>query len=180
MKEKKILNSSKGFTLIEIIIAVSILLFGVVLVYSAFSSMTALTYGVSSRFTAVYLASEGLEIVRNLRDNNFIAMASDPSNGAITWSMGLVGSPCDNGCIASYKTVNAGQLALYDGEFLGLNTQGFYGHDANSTPTIFKRKITINPVQGTDDILKVNVVVLWSYNNQDFNFQVDEYLYNWL
>ncbi len=180
MQVKKNLNSSRGFTLIEIIIAVSILLFGVVLVYSAFSSMTALTYGVSSRFTAVYLASEGLEIVRNLRDNNFIAMASDPSNAGITWSLGLAGNPCDRGCIASYKTINTGQLALYDGEFLGLNAQGFYDYDANSTPTIFKRKITISPVEGTSDILKVNVVVLWSYNNQDFNFQADEYLYNWL
>ncbi len=162
-------ENGAGFTLIEIIVAISILSFGILLVYNAFSMIVNLTYNISSRFTAAYLAQEGLEIVKNLRDNNYI-------NNTV-WSTGLTG--CTTGCQADYKTENPAQLMPYNNAFLALNDDGFYSYDAGGSPTIFTRKITINNVLGNSDILNVDVLVSWSYRGQSFSFDANEYLYNW-
>ncbi len=166
-------ESGAGFTIVEIIIAISILSFGIVSVYSVFSGIVILTYNISLRFTAAYLAQEGVEIVRNIRDNNFINMVSNPN---LKWSAGLIGSPCNTGCQADYKTQTLNQ---YNNTFLGLNNGGFYSYDTGATPTMFKRKIIISPVLGTGNALNVAVVVIWKYAGQTFTFKAEEYLYNW-
>ena len=168
------LQSSGGFTIMEMVISISILAFGIVLVYGAFSLVTLLTYGASARFTAVYLAQEGLEIVRNLRDNNFI-------NGE-EWSLGLNTPPCSTGCRADYTTKEYTEFLPDTSQFLGLDSEGFYGYEAGGSPTIFKREITITPLEGFvgfEDGLNVNVRVDWIYNNKEFNYQASQHLYNW-
>ncbi|KKP42240.1 MAG: hypothetical protein UR31_C0017G0019 [Parcubacteria group bacterium GW2011_GWA2_33_14] len=164
---------STGFTIIELIITIAILSFGILGAYSAFAPFFTLTYNVSYRLTAVYLAQEGLEIVRNLRDNNFI--------NSNNWSDGLL--ECDLGCQLDYKTGTSvesfeNQLKLYDpGEFLKINSDNFYSYDLGDT-TKFQRKITINQESGTD-VLKVSVIVTWDYNGKPFSFESEGYLYNW-
>ena len=60
-----------GFTIIELIITIAILSFGIIGVYGAFSPMVSLNSAIASKFTASQLAQEGFEVVRNIRDNNF-------------------------------------------------------------------------------------------------------------
>lgn len=174
-------KDSAGFTMIELIITIAILSFAVIGVYGAFSLTSTLTFNISSRFTAAYLAHEGFEIVRNLRDNNFISSAAPQP----FWSYGLTG--CATGCQLDYKTGTAIQgpenlLAIYDpNNFLKLNSDGFYSYDTCPTcqDTKFKRKITISPISGTSDALKVAVLVEWNYNGKSFSFETNGYLYNW-
>ncbi len=162
----------RGFAMAELIIAISVLSFGVVLVYGSFYNISTVTYSIAPRFTASYLAQEGLDIVRNIRDNNFI--------NARTWSVGIVGSPCDTGCQMDYKTQTSSQFAPYnDNAFLGLNSDGFYSYDVGATPTVFRRKVTITPVTGTNDTLHVESLVTWTYKGQLLSFKIDDYLYNW-
>jgi prepilin-type N-terminal cleavage/methylation domain-containing protein len=178
MKEKKKNTQQGGFTMIEMIIAVSILSFGIVAMYGAFSSMVILTSGISSRFTAAYLAQEGLEIIRNLRDDNFISIAASPSGDELLWSSELLTTPCTSGCMVDYKTINTSQLVADSGVPLALDSDGFYGY-TGGTPTMFHRTITIAPVSGTADAIQVDVLVTWDYNGQSFSFDANEYLYNW-
>lgn len=167
-------RKKNGFTMIELIITIAILSFGIIGVYMAFSPFVMLNYSISWRFKAVYLAQEGFEVIRNIRDNNFI-------NGSI-WTAGGLTS-CEEGCQADYKTGTSvesfdNQLKPYDpNNFLKINGDGFYSYDAG-IDTIFKRKITITQASGTDT-LKVNVQVFWDYNGQPFNFETIGYLYNW-
>jgi len=167
-------RENKGFTMIELIITIAILSFGITGVFMAFSPFVTLNYSVSSRFTAVYLAQEGLEVIRNIRDNNFI--------NKLTWSDGGL-TNCQGGCQADYKTGTLvetfdNQLKPYDPDnFLKINGDGFYGYDGG-VDTIFKRKITITQPSGTDT-LKVKVQVFWDYNGQSFDFETIGYLYNW-
>ena len=161
-----------GFTIIELIIAIAVLSFGVVMVYGSFYDVSTATYSIGSRFTATYLDQEGLEIIRNIRDNNFI-------NGE-TWSAGLTGSPCEDGCQLDYKLSGYADLDPYDDNaFLGLNSDGFYSYDIGSTPTIFRRKITITTVPGNDDVLNIEVLTTWTYKGDVLSFKIDEALYNW-
>src|SRR3989344_8662767 len=111
-KQKK----AAGFTLIEMIITISILSFGVVLVYQAFFWLVSSSYIISNRFTAAYLAQEGVEIIRNLRDNNFITISQNP---LFQWNAEF--STCSDGCMADYKTQTSSELIPYDDSFLGLN-----------------------------------------------------------
>lgn len=175
MKHKTGNIQQKGFSMVETIAAIAILGFGIIGTYGAFNAIIISTYNISARFTAAYLAEEGIEVVRNLRDNNFIN--NEP------WDFGLSTAPCGSpgtpGCMLDYKTVNSGQLSIYNDAVLRLNDDGFYGY-GSGTPTAFKRKVTISPVTGSNgDALNVDVLVTWTYNGKSFSYDVNEYLYNW-
>ena len=162
-------ESGTGFTIIELIIAIAVLSFGVVLVYGAFFVIIDATFNLSSRYTALYLGQEGLEIIRNMRDNNV--------KNNVSWTAGLLGDPCKTGCVADYKMLEGNQLAVYNNDVLGLDGNNFYSV-MGSTPTIFKRKITITQISGKDEVIKVLVEVFWTYNSKSFALKNIGYLYN--
>lgn len=168
---------SKGFTIIELIISIFILTVAVVGIFSAFSVMTILTSDSVNRLTATYLAQEGIEIVRNLRDTNWISMdnCSDPSSCPSHWDDGITGCDSLAGCTASYTTGSTYVASPYpvtpwsssDADYLYLNSNGFYGDNTTGTyeKTRYKRKIIITPIAdidtNSDHILKVEVQVSW-------------------
>lgn len=181
--------NNKGFTLIELVIAIFILAVAIIGVYNAFSTVVVLTTGASSRFTAAYLAQEGIEIVRNMRDNNWLKMGEYPET---TWTDGLLG--WENGCEADYKTGTLsdarGGLTDFggDGNYLNIkDNDGFYSYDSTGSfsATKFKRKITITPDPVDTDVLKVSVLVTWKEKEEEgcepagYCIEVEEYLYNW-
>src|SRR3989338_8133624 len=61
--KKNIACGEAGFTIAEIIIAISLLSFGIVLVYGSIFMIRNATYNTSLRFTASHLGREGLEIM---------------------------------------------------------------------------------------------------------------------
>ncbi|MSU60550.1 MAG: prepilin-type N-terminal cleavage/methylation domain-containing protein [Candidatus Staskawiczbacteria bacterium] len=182
MKDSRFLikNSrvDRGFTIIELMVAIVVLSFGIMGAYGAFLPFINATYSISHKFTGVYLAQEGLEITRNLRDTNFIKSTKDKN---VKWSDGLL--DCQLGCQLDYKTGTqaetlSNRLRVYNpSEFLKINEHGLYGYD-NGTNTKFKRKVTVDNQFGAD-ILKVSVVVAWDYNNKPYSFETIGYLYNW-
>jgi len=64
--------SKKSFTLIEVIAAIFLVTVGIGGVYTLIQRTTAFTPVISARFTAAYLAQEGIENVRNIRDTNWL------------------------------------------------------------------------------------------------------------
>jgi len=170
------MSKEKGFTLIELIITLAILSFGIIGVYSAFAPIVALSYTISSRMTAAYLAQEGFEIVRNVRDSNVLKIHQGQR---ILWDNGL--AHCALGCQADYKTGTSQQtfenaLKLYnESDHLRIDADGFYSYDQGAA-TIFTRKITIT---SAGDGLKVVVEVFWNYNGKPFSFSTEGYLYNY-
>jgi prepilin-type N-terminal cleavage/methylation domain-containing protein len=66
MQYKMHIQSKKGFTLIEVIIGITIFVIVATAVYSSFVSITRLAQGSQSRALAVALADEQFEIIRNL------------------------------------------------------------------------------------------------------------------
>ena len=79
--QKPVRESGAGFTILELIISISLLLFAIIGFISFFVPAIKLTGNFTFHGTADYLAQEGLEIVKNIRDNNIISQT--------TWSEGL-------------------------------------------------------------------------------------------
>lgn len=161
----------KGFSLIEVIAAVFVLLTGVIACYAVFFQMTKDARFVTPKLTAAYLAQEGIEIIRNMRDTNWLSAEEN-------WDEGLTN--CSSGCEADYTTGSGMEQSMalrsYGAAFLNLDDNNFYSY-AVGVPTKFTRKITIT--KPDNNIMKVEVSVDWQDRGEDYNFIVTEYLYNW-
>jgi hypothetical protein len=177
---------SKGLTLLEVIIAIFIITVGIIGIFSL------ITYTISSasfakdNLIAAYLAQEGIEIVRNIRDTNWLE-AGD-------WFEGF--ENCATGCEVDYYCTTVEDpnsanpalhncLASYDGgHFLKIDANNFYNY-AVGTETKFKRKITITdaviggPVSGNSININVKVEVFWQEKGNNYSFEAQENLYNW-
>ncbi len=151
---------NKGFTLLEMIMAVFVIMVGIVGVYGVFSRLISQSSLNSSRLVAVYLAQEGVELVRNIRDGNWL----EP--GGTAWDAGLA----DGEYIIDYDDA---YLKSFEDEVLNLDTNNFYSYDLITKPTKFKRKITITKM--TVDELKVFVKVEWP----EGSVIIQEHLYDW-
>ena len=157
-------SMNKGFTLIEVTIAIFVLLIGILGVFAATQQIISYISLSNSKLTAIYLAQEGVEIVRNTRDSNWL--------DGINWNNGL--TICAAGCEADYDDSN---LFSYSGNPLNFETAaGFYGYGAGDS-TKFKRKITID--SATEDILKITVLIEWEEKGRTQEITVREDLYNW-
>jgi type II secretory pathway pseudopilin PulG len=163
---QKTVKTKNGFTIIELVISIFILSIAVIGIFSAFSVMSILTSNASDQLTATYLAQEGMEIVRNIRDTNWLNMDAGIPVGA-TWLDGL--SNCEvgsGGCQADYKATSLSPYGA--GNYLYTNENGLYVYNPlNPSPikTKFERKIVITPIQdgdgNSDHIIDVKVQVSW-------------------
>ncbi|MCK5466560.1 prepilin-type N-terminal cleavage/methylation domain-containing protein [Candidatus Parcubacteria bacterium] len=70
--------SQKGFSLIEVAFSVAIITIGLISVISLFSANIKSEIESKNKLTAVYLANESIEIVRQQRDNNWFKTPPDP------------------------------------------------------------------------------------------------------
>ncbi len=152
-------NLKKGFTLIEVFVAISILSIGLVGAFGVLPVMIKNHSMNADSFLASQIANEGMEIVRNIRDSNWL-FESD-------WKTGLMA--CGSGCEIDY---NDNALATYQNRFLKLGN-GFYNYELGENSK-FKRKITIVQV---GDYLNVKVEILWNGNGSPF--LIEENFYDW-
>ena len=151
-----------GFTIIEITISIFVLSIAIIGIFNVLSIMVILTSDAADRLVATYLAQEGMEIVRNIRDTNWLTMDAYPDSG-YAWDDGL---DCEQGCEADYSLAGSGIMHNWSGQYLKINTSGdgFYNY-TSGTDTKFKRKIIITQVEDVDHlsnhIIKVTVQVSW-------------------
>ncbi|MDP3900901.1 MAG: prepilin-type N-terminal cleavage/methylation domain-containing protein [bacterium] len=160
---------SRGFTLIEVIAAVAIVGIGIGAAFSLVQRTLSFGGHTASQLTASYLAQEGVELVRNIRDSNFLELHNGFGG---SWDDGL--TSCSTGCEGSY---DSDTLAVYQDRFLRINNE-FYSYDIAGAATSFKRKITITPVSATQ--LDVSVEVSWSERGRGGSVAAATVLYNWL
>ena len=66
------INSEKGQLLVEAMIAISILIIGVFGIFSLLNQSLGLNTIVTSQYIASNLAMEGVEVIKNLIDNNVL------------------------------------------------------------------------------------------------------------
>lgn len=134
---KKVRNkfTRKGFSFMEVMMAVFLIVVGVLASVTLLSGGLRESLDSRSQLTAVLLAQEGVELVRNIRDNNWIATAATFENFPET---------APDNCIIGLSTptlvcgINDAAKTLY------LSSGGLYDTTQTGNPTKFKRKIVID------------------------------------
>ncbi len=155
------IKTEKGLTLVEIIFTILIITIAVVGVYQALTYGMKHTQQAQERFVASYLAKEGIEIVKNIRDTNWIEET--------TWNEGLIN--CGSGCEADY---NDSSLTSFSGQYFYIDpTNYFYQYnDITGEKTPYQRKITLT---NYTDKIDITVDVMWRENI----ITIKESIYNW-
>ena len=179
-------STNKGFTLLEVIGAIFILTVGAGSAFILISQTLSAASLVKENLIASYLVQEGIEIVRDIRDTNWL-QARNPNKTSL-FDDGLICTvpPCD--FQADYATLTFTETTdfekcsdpgynchLYDGTPLKIDG-GFYNY-TSGTETKFKRKITIKKVDS--DNIKVEVNVGWTERGRTHNLKALEYLTSW-
>jgi Tfp pilus assembly protein PilV len=143
-KSKNCIKRKKSFSMLEAIMSVAIVSIGLVAALSLLSKSTRESMDSRDQVIAGMLAQEGVEIVRNIRDNNWVNSA--PSGSFNSLSNGNYYCDCFSSCSlgSSYQ--------------LNLNGNNYYVHSAG-TATRFFRKITLSGA--ATNYLIVYSVVLW-------------------
>ncbi|MDA1334886.1 MAG: hypothetical protein O2794_02620 [bacterium] len=158
-------NGRRSFTLLESIVAIYVLLLGIVgAITLAERNITAVLI-LKDQLIAANLAQEGLELIRNKRDSNFLLRASGgctlffpPCNandanldGMVTNVMGGATDICNApGTCGIENPISMGQITFdscpnLNGCVIYLGANGVYDHDSSGTQTKFTRTITVVP-----------------------------------
>ncbi len=157
----------RGFTLLEVILAIFVLTIAVSGAFALISQTFIAASLAQSKLIASYLAQEGIELTKNIRDTNWLSQRTDPD---ILWNDGLSRGDWQ----IDYK----GQKLDYgvSGNFLNIDSEGLYGYSAGKQ-THFKRKISITNID--ENNIKVVVEVSWQERNRDYQVKALEKLSNW-
>ncbi len=153
---------NKGFTLIETIIAISLLTVGVAGSFSLMQKVTSFASVSSSQFTASYLAQEGIEIIRNIRDTNYLKK--------IAWDNNIVAATSYQLDYRSsvFPDATCGTYLRHNGNFYICSTD---------TSSKFRRQIIIE--KPALDKMVVSVEVSWSERGAVYKRVAQTELYNW-
>ena len=195
-KDKKIKRGlmKSGFTVIESLVAISILLLAVSGSFAAAQSSLQSSNFVKNRVTAYYLAQEGVEHIRHLRDNNGLKMINGDTT--VTWLEGvivpcaIVVSPASVGCRIDATLVNAPTACSATCPNLRLDKttgQFQYTTSSDNIDSGFNRVIKVEAVSHVADSdtsnpkteVKVTSKVTWIQAGVTKTLDVSENLYNW-
>ena len=169
----KTYNLTGGTLLIESLVAISVLILGLLSVIGFMSRSLSLNRVVSDQYVASYLAAEGIELVKNIIDSNFLQGNSfnlDP----------LTGGPLFGGYEIDPFGTHRGFL---DKELCYDPSSGEYKYDPNCSNTQFKREIKITNIEdppGNIIGLQINSIVSWTTRGGgSFKIDVEDHFFRW-
>lgn len=152
----------KGFTLLETIIAVALLAISIVASVALISKSIQSRTVSQNRLMASYLAQEGIELVINIRDNN--------------WKNGNAWNKDWEDCVNCEIDHEKKKIKDEGDPFLKIDDKKFYNYN-KGVDTKFKRRITITTISA--DQKKVSSEVVWSSRGKNFNVTIEGLVYNW-
>ena len=179
-------SSSRGFTLVETLVAVMLLSVAVVAPMSLASKSLGSAYYARDQITAFYLAQEAIEALRSIRDSQILIIAGNPSGAPDIF--GLIPHLNEPFTVDGRKGDASTAIARCDGECPPLQTDGtLYGYpgvgdDANAwAPTHFTRTVHAYAIPGNADEIRITVTVTWQTGPiQERSFTISENMYRWV
>jgi Tfp pilus assembly protein PilV len=160
-KTKK--NYQCGFTLVESMIAVGLIVTGVMGVLTLVSRSLGFSGLAFNRLVAANLAQEGVEVVRNIRDTNWLNKQG--------WDNGLADGTYQLSYASQALEIDTDQSLLLD------ETTGLFNYEAGKQ-TPYKRKVELTHTSSNE--LKVAVTISWiGRGGGKFDTIIEDHLFNW-
>lgn len=172
-----------GFTLVETMVAITVLAIALVGPFTAVEHALKASYVARDELTASALAQEGMEYIRSIRDNNYL-------NGRASWMSGITPPSCYS-TTPSYCTVDPtqGDVNTTSGAITGysslgavpplyISSGGLYNQQGQGTVTRFTRSVQITSLSATE--VRVTVTVSWTSAHQSYSVTVVDNLNDWL
>lgn len=173
-----------GFTLLETMVAIAILLVAVVTPISLIGDSLSNLYYARDQMIAVNLAQEGIEMVRQVRDSEKLGGGAGAFTSALTPGDYVVDpysffstsgvSGIKAGLISCPSCSDSNKVVALD-SVRGLYRQNFPG----GTATQFRRVVNISSSGLGSDERKVTATVTWRTGNKTGTIAVEEYLFDW-
>jgi len=172
---------SGGFTILETIIAVLIVGISISAIVVVAGGGAQKAIQSKDRLIAAYLAQEGVELVRNVRDTTFLVFEDELGIDTRWNSFKTSMAPCFvSGCAVAFdrdgdlpvavSTSGGGIFLLFD------KSTGIYSYEAGDK-TIFNRQVIMTELNpGT---IEVTVIVDYKEGTQNRTYTTKEQLYNW-
>jgi len=171
-----------GFTLLETMVAVTIItvaIAGPMLVASRAIIATKIS---RDQLTASYLAQEGIEYVRAMRDNAYLALY--PGDTSNAWSNFLTSiancrtSALNNAPFCIYEPTGSGSLQVCpSGVCAPLWLDVYYSQTALGTKTAFTREIQTISITANDE--RIVSEVSWNYHGTTYLVTISDHLTPW-
>lgn len=172
MKRRFLATTKPGFSLVEVLTVFFIISLTMVGVVSLIIQNIQVQSINKNQLIAASLAQEGIELVRQVRDNNWLS--SQPYNTGL-----------GNGAYkADYRQNTLTSVTASSNVQIYLNGQGYYVTDVGGAvglePTIFKRQIFIEQLSAlTGQPLRVRSLVSWDIRQKSYRYELQTLLYDW-
>lgn len=166
---KKDISNKPGFTLIEIIAILFVVAVGLTGVLALIQQNIRVQGLNEERIISNQLAQEGIELVRRLRDENWI--------NARDWNDGLAPGTYvidynDAALTMVAGIANARLQVKDDGDYLN-----FYLHDPLEPDSLFSRLITLSDISSST--IRVQSTVEWLGQTNNYTHTAETELYDW-
>jgi len=164
----KFFKKQAGFSILEVVVAFSVITMGMIGVSSLITQNIQVQYVNKDNLIAFQLAQEGLELARNKRDKNWLEgkdWLSDITPGKYIMDY--------TGYIKSVSGIEEAVLQQRD----DVGKEGYYWYGENDLNTIFSRLITIS--QASPESFNVSCLVQWKDRGQTYQYSAETVLYNW-
>jgi len=175
----------RGFTLVETMVAVSIVTISIVGPLYSLQKGVIASYTARDRLIASALAQEGLEYAHSIRDANYLYNISNPSS-LRSWFYGMNGAGGTANCTGGVSCiVDATQstVSVCSGTcpVMKLSTTGLYNQSVISSSNIatrFTRTVRLTSLNARE--MKVTVLVTWVTGGSSYSVEIAEIMQDWL
>ena len=170
-----------GFTLVETLVAISILTVAMVGTLTAIQSGLKDTTIAKDQIIAFYLAQEGMEFVRNIIDENILHSLGGSSTDWLASLSSISTDACYFGktCRIDSNAKTIVNCASGAGSCPVLNidsVSGLYGYTSAWPGSTFKREIQFQSVSA-NEVLAI-ITISWTNRGTPQSFQVSELFFN--
>lgn len=184
-----------GFTLIETLVAITILLIALAGPLTIAAKGLSTAYYARDQITAFYLAQEGIEYLRNIRDAQALYNDANPG-GTTSFPQVIIDSvdfnskftidatlpPLLTGRVLNPNAISRCPVAGCSPLLLNVNLTGdisTYGYAFGATPTQFIREITITQDLYNSDEYQLTAKVSWNSTLPNHSFTLVEDITKW-
>ena len=156
--KKNVLSNRRGFSLVEVLVTLFVLSIGLVAISTLMTGNIKSSENAKNQIIASQLAQEGIELVRNLKDNNstFTGEVSSGADYSIDYTSNY----------AAFKSSNNPSDAT---KKLYLDTNNFYSNSNSAQATKFFRKIKIEITTDASSKKTATATSYVTWNNSGFS-----------